>query len=198
MTGAVGIDCPTATRCLVSGANGFGVLTNVGGAWLGDFQQFWSPTGSPDGEVSCGLPTTCHAIARGFVYTGGTGYYAVPAMIPVTPEGVAGPVQLLTDRQGSSNGISCVFGRNCTVVGLLHSAGANLARRVQRDADAAEDLAGRHRLPRRQLRRRRDVWDGRLRARGRRLRLARSRSRLTLAARGVAGSMPAHGERRFA
>lgn len=124
MTDAVGIDCPTATRCLVSGANGFGVLTNVDGAWVGDFQQFWSPTGSPDGEVSCGSPTTCNAIPRGFVPTGGTGHYAVPAMIPVTTDGVAGPVQLLTDRQGSSNGISCVFGRNCTVVGLLHSAGA--------------------------------------------------------------------------
>lgn len=122
--GSLGIGCPTATRCLVGASNGFGVLTNVNGAWVGDFQPFWSPTGSPDGEISCPSSTTCFAVARGFVSTGGTGYYAVPAMIPVTADGVAGPVQLLTDRQGSSNDISCVFGRTCTVVGLLHSAGA--------------------------------------------------------------------------
>ena len=122
--GSLGIGCPTATRCLVSGSNGFGVLTNANGAWWGYLQPFWSPTGSPDGDISCPSSTTCYAIARGFVRTSGTGYYTVPAMMRVTADGVAGPVQLLTDRQGSSEDISCVFGRTCTVVGLLHSAGA--------------------------------------------------------------------------
>ena len=124
LDGPLGIDCPTATRCLVSGLNGFGVLTNVAGAWVGDFQQFWSPTGAPEGEISCPSSTTCYAIARGFFRTSGSGYYNVPAMISVTADGVAGPVQLLTDRQGLSYDISCVFGRTCTVVGLLHSEGA--------------------------------------------------------------------------
>ena len=122
--GSLGIGCPTTTRCLVSSSNGFGVLTNVNGAWVGDFQPFRSPTGSPEGEISCPSPTTCYAIARGFVRTSGTGYYAVPAMIPVTADGAAGPVQLLSDRQGSSHDISCVFARACTVVGGVHSAGA--------------------------------------------------------------------------
>jgi hypothetical protein len=91
----------------VSGANGFGVLTNVGGAWVGDLQQFWSPTGSPDGEVSCGSGRTCTVV--GLLHSAGAISVDVFRGTPMPPRIWPGATAFL--------GVSSVAVATCGMVG---------------------------------------------------------------------------------
>jgi hypothetical protein len=101
---AVGIDCPSATRCLVVGTTGFVVLTNADGTWTRTLRRYPTAVGSyPTEEISCPSSSTCYATAIGF------------SMIAVSADGVGGPVQPLAD--GIAFDVSCRFGRSCTVVG---------------------------------------------------------------------------------
>ncbi|HEV3401130.1 MAG TPA: hypothetical protein VG078_04850 [Acidimicrobiales bacterium] len=101
---AIGIDCPTATTCLAVGSTGFVVLTNINGTWTVSLRRHESAPGAyPTYEISCPTSTTCYATAAGF------------AIMAVSADGVAGPVQVLSS--GTAEDISCPFGRTCTVVG---------------------------------------------------------------------------------
>ena len=113
-----GIDCPTATRCLGMTPGAVVVLSDVGGNWLTTLMRVPDEpgSGSPSLDISCASSTTCYATASGAVQTA-EGWYGIPGMVPVSADGVTGPVQVLSDQQGISNAISCVFGRTCTVVG---------------------------------------------------------------------------------
>ncbi len=117
---AFGIDCPTTTTCLVVATNAIVVLRDTGGTWLATLRTIPVGSGSPMQAISCGSSTTCFATASGFVQTP-EGYYGIPGMMPVTADGVAGPVQVLSNERGISNGISCISGRTCTVVGQKHN-----------------------------------------------------------------------------
>lgn len=117
VSGDLGIDCPTATTCLVTVSRGFVVLTNANGAWSSVLRELSTPDITPGHEISCGSSTTCHATAAAVVYSGNT-FRILPAIIPVSAEGVAGPVLILRDQPGAANDVSCAFGRNCTVVGV--------------------------------------------------------------------------------
>ena len=77
-------------------------------------------------DISCASSTTCYATASGEIQTP-EGYYGVPAMMPITVDGVAGPEQTLTNQRGILNDISCVFGRTCTVVGQEHTTSRGLS-----------------------------------------------------------------------
>lgn len=101
---AIGIDCPSATRCLAVGTTGFVVLTNADGTWTQSLRRYPTAVGSyPTDEISCPSSTTCYATAIGF------------SIMAVSADGVGGPVQYLTS--GIAFDISCPFGRTCTVVG---------------------------------------------------------------------------------
>ncbi|HEV3401131.1 MAG TPA: hypothetical protein VG078_04855 [Acidimicrobiales bacterium] len=112
------IDCLTATRCLAIGSGVVVVVTNVDGTWTAALRRFSgsSATGWLGDDISCASSTTCYATAIGSVPVG-TGYYTVPGIVPVSADGTVGPVQLLIDELGNSRGISCAFGRTCTVIG---------------------------------------------------------------------------------
>ena len=58
-------------------------------------------------------------------------------MVPVSADGVPGPVQVLSNQRGISNAISCVSGRNCTVVGQEHTTGRGLSIDVFRGSPGA-------------------------------------------------------------
>ncbi|HEX2023889.1 MAG TPA: hypothetical protein VHF00_04250 [Acidimicrobiales bacterium] len=111
------IDCLSATRCLAIGGGDVVVLTDVNGTWTAALRRFVgsSATGWLGDDISCASSTTCYATAIGSVPVG-TGYYTVPGIAPVSADGTVGPVQLLIDELGNSRGISCAFGRNCTVI----------------------------------------------------------------------------------
>ena len=101
---AIGIDCPTATRCLAVGPSGFVVLTNVEGTWTASLRRYASAPGDyPTDEISGLSTTTCSVTAIGF------------SIMSVSADGVAGPLQVLSS--GTADDISCPFGRTCTVVG---------------------------------------------------------------------------------
>lgn len=125
---AHGIDCPTTTTCLVVATGAIVVLRDAGGPWLTTLRTIPvdSGAGHPRQDISCASSTTCYATASGFGETP-EGYYGIPGMVPVTADGVTGPVQVLSERRGISNGISCVFGRSCTVVGQEHTTGRGLS-----------------------------------------------------------------------
>ena len=65
------------------------------------------------------------------------GYYGIPGMVAVSADGIPGPVQVLSYQRGTSNAISCVFGRNCTVVGQEHTTGRGLSIDVFRGTPGA-------------------------------------------------------------
>lgn len=115
--GDLGIDCPTATTCLVTESRGFVVLTNANGTWSSVYRGLSTPNVNPDDDISCGSSTTCYATAEAVEYSGNT-FRILPAIIPVSAEGVAGPVLVLRDQPGAAHDVSCVFGRSCTVVGV--------------------------------------------------------------------------------
>ncbi len=123
-----GFDCPTATRCLVPISGGVIFLSDVGGTWLTTLVRIPPEPGRgyPTGAMSCASSTTCYATASGAVQTP-EGYYGIPAMVPVSADGVTGPTQVLSDQQGISNDISCVFGRSCTVVGQVHTTSGGIS-----------------------------------------------------------------------
>ena len=125
---AIGIDCPSATTCLAVGSSGIVVLTNVNGTWSPSLRRSSSARGSgyPTDEISCPSSTTCYATAAGFIPVG-SGFYGVPAIMAVSADGVPGPVQLLSNTSGTSDDISCPFGRTCTVVGEDNSTSQGLA-----------------------------------------------------------------------
>ncbi|HEV3401133.1 MAG TPA: hypothetical protein VG078_04865 [Acidimicrobiales bacterium] len=114
---AVGIDCPTATRCLVVGRSGFIVPMNLAGRWLPSGHRYSISPGSgyPTDKISCPSSTTCYATAAGFIPTPEGAYLMVPAMMAVSADGVAVPVQVLSHERGYSADISCLFGRTCTL-----------------------------------------------------------------------------------
>ncbi|HEV3401132.1 MAG TPA: hypothetical protein VG078_04860 [Acidimicrobiales bacterium] len=124
---AFGIDCPTTTTCLVVARSAIVVLRNIDGVWLPTLRRIPldSDAGQPTLEISCASSTTCFASASGFVQTP-EGEYGIPAMVPVTVDGVSGPEQVLTTQQGIVDDISCVFGRTCTVVGQTTSGAVSI------------------------------------------------------------------------
>lgn len=125
---AFGIDCPTTTTCLVVARSAVVVIRNVDGVWLTTLRRIPldSGPGQPMQDISCASSTTCYATASGEIQTS-EGYYSVPAMMPITADGVAGPEQVLTNQRGILNGIDCVFGRTCTVVGQEHTTSRGLS-----------------------------------------------------------------------
>jgi hypothetical protein len=124
---AIGIDCPTATTCLAIGSSGAVVLTNADGNWTASLRRSSnaSGTGHPTDAISCGSATTCFATAAAFIQRP-DGYLGVPGMVPVSSDGVVGPVQALADQSGNSYDISCAYWRSCTVVGSLNLGGGGL------------------------------------------------------------------------
>ncbi len=68
-------------------------------------------------QISCSSSTICYATTAASIRSRGGGLYGVPAIMPVTPDGVVGPAQILSTQSGSAFNISCVPGRACTVVG---------------------------------------------------------------------------------
>ncbi len=77
------------------------------------------PARSVTQDVSCGSPSWCFATAAGFIPVR-SGYRSVPAIVPVSADGVPGPVQLLTTQAGNAHGVSCPAGTDvCTVVGSV-------------------------------------------------------------------------------
>ena len=115
-----GISCPSSTRCVAVGNATIALLSSVNGAWtptLSRSSSSW-PTGAgyPTEDISCPTATQCYATAAGFIVSGG-GHMGVPAMMPVSADGVPGPVRILSSGSGHTNGISCVGSGTCTVVG---------------------------------------------------------------------------------
>jgi hypothetical protein len=117
----IGIDCPTATRCLAVGDGNVAVFTAAGGSWTVTSRVVPDPA-YPAEDISCPSPAVCHATAFEERQSGG-GFLAVPAIISLSADGVARPVQALIDRSGSVNGISCVAEGTCTLVGRDNIAG---------------------------------------------------------------------------
>ena len=117
---AVGIACPSTTICLTVASTGVVVTTKFNGTWIPTLHRSSSDdaSGYPTDEISCPSSSTCYTTAVGFIPSG-TGYVGVPAMMAVSPNGIAGPVQILNNDPGTLNDISCVSGRGrpCTVVG---------------------------------------------------------------------------------
>jgi hypothetical protein len=115
---AFGIACPSETTCLVVHQGGFVVLRRSNGTWSATLRSVSLSAGGgrPTDEISCSSSTVCYATATAFVPVGG-GFYGVPAIMPVSADGVAGPVQILPTEAGNAYDISCVVGRACTVVG---------------------------------------------------------------------------------
>ncbi len=138
-TGRVfGIACPSATTCLVAFAGGLVVLRHADGTWNPTVQVLpRTPDGArPTEEISCSSPTVCYATATAFISSGG-GLYGVPAIMPVSPDGVAGPARVLTTQSGNAYNISCLPGRACTVVGQSNVPAAALAVDVVRGTPMA-------------------------------------------------------------
>ena len=135
---AIGIACPTATTCIAVFTGGFVVLRQTDGAWSTTLQRVPLTTGGtyPTEAISCSSSTACYATAVAFISAGG-GFYGVPAIMPVTADGVAGPAQILTSQSGIAYNISCVAGRACTVVGQTNGPAAGLVVDVVRGSPTA-------------------------------------------------------------
>ena len=120
-----GIACPTATRCLAVGGEGIAVLTGADGSWTASVRH------TPGRELVVRSPDDCDLLplAGGVLHDGrGMGHGRVrrlsptPAIMPLSPDGVPGPVQRLNDDPQSVGyqglaGISCVADGVCTLVG---------------------------------------------------------------------------------
>jgi hypothetical protein len=123
----VGISCPTSTRCLAVGQGTIAVLTGSRGSWTATTRTVsgtnWS--GRPAEAISCPSPARCFTTAIAWV-AADEGHYAVPAIMPVSPDGVPGPIRALTGRSGNALDISCVADGVCTVVGNDNWAGQGL------------------------------------------------------------------------
>lgn len=109
------IDCPSATRCLAVGDGNVAVFTGTEGAWSVRTSVVPGDDYPTDG-ISCPSPTLCHAAAVSERPFGG-GFVALPAVMSLTADGAAGPVQVLADRSGMVRAISCVAEWTCTLVG---------------------------------------------------------------------------------
>ncbi|HWC10137.1 MAG TPA: hypothetical protein VG455_02850 [Acidimicrobiales bacterium] len=117
----VGIDCPTATNCVVVDGKAV-VLSNSGGTWSArvTFEPAPDYSGHATHRISCPTSRACWAIAAAYVQTG-PGLINVPGIAPVSAAGTVGAVRVLIPRSGHSDGISCAPGTStCTVVGGLH------------------------------------------------------------------------------
>jgi len=115
----MGISCPTSTRCLAVGQGNVAMLSkNRRGGWSPRVSKLTVPggSGSPGEAISCPSTTTCHMTAFSSIPTA-EGSMTVPAIMQVSADGVAGPVQPLSNRPGSLQDISCVAFGSCTVVG---------------------------------------------------------------------------------
>ena len=116
-TGRVfGIACPSATTCLAVFPGGVVVLRLANGTWTAQLAPRTPGAPGPLDHISCSSSSICYATSAASLPSGG-GFYGVPAIIPVTPEGVVGPAQVLSTQSGTAFKISCVPGRACTVVG---------------------------------------------------------------------------------
>lgn len=116
-----GIACPTTTTCLATYGR-IVVLSKGHAGWTATAKPLAPGTDQPTAAISCPSSAICYATASGFVHRG-SGLVGVPAMVPVTPEGVTGPVQILSGRPGESDGIACTAVGTCTVVGADDSTG---------------------------------------------------------------------------
>lgn len=114
----VGISCPTETRCLAAGGGGIAVLSGANQSWSATTTSVpdtnWS--GSVADAISCPTATGCYATAVAWVQMS-EGHVGVPGVVAVSADGVAGPVQALSDRSGNAFAISCVADGVCTLVG---------------------------------------------------------------------------------
>lgn len=143
-TGRVfGIACPSATTCLAVFPGGVVVLRHANGTWTVQLPPRTPGAAGPLEHISCSSSSICYAtsaasIPSGDVFYGVPGFYGVPAIVPVSPDGVVGPVQILTTLSGTAFNISCVPGRACTVVGQSNvPPAAGLAVDVVRGAPTA-------------------------------------------------------------
>jgi hypothetical protein len=113
-----GISCPTETRCLAVGGGGIAVFSGTNRSWTATTSVVsdtnWS--GRPAEDVSCPSPTGCYATAIAWVQTP-EGHLGVPAIMPLSVDGVAGPIQALSNRSANAFAISCVADGVCTIVG---------------------------------------------------------------------------------
>ena len=112
-----GISCPTETRCLAVGG-GIAVLSGASQSWTATTTSApdTNLSGRPADAISCPSATTCYATAIAWVQMA-EGHVGVPGIVEVSADGVAGPVQALTDRSGNSFAVSCVADGVCTLVG---------------------------------------------------------------------------------
>ena len=110
----IGIDCPTAARCLAVGGGAIAVFTNGGGSWTVAYR----PPGPryPGEDISCPSASSCYTTAVGGVQTP-EGTLPVPAILELSADGVPGVERMLSERSGSLHGISCVAEWTCTLVG---------------------------------------------------------------------------------
>ncbi|HEX2023887.1 MAG TPA: hypothetical protein VHF00_04240 [Acidimicrobiales bacterium] len=136
---AIGIACPNATTCLAAFTGGFVVLRQIDGAWTTTVRFASTSGGRSTEEISCPSSTICYATAVVFI-SSGSGSYGVPAIMPVSADGVPGPLQALSSQSGNAYNISCVPGRACTVVGENHLPSAALAIDVVRGSPMARTL----------------------------------------------------------
>lgn len=126
-TGLVfGVACPNETTCLAVFPGGFVVLRRSDGTWNATRRVSSSVGGHPTEEISCSSSTVCYATASAIIPVG-SGFYSAPAIVPVSAEGVAGPVQIITTEAGNAYNISCTVGRACTVVGQSNISSRALA-----------------------------------------------------------------------
>lgn len=122
---AIGISCPSSTTCVTVATTGIVVLTaGSDGPWIPTFHRITNEAGAgyQTEEISCPSSTTCFTTAAGFI-SNGSGYAGVPAMRAVRPDGVVGPVQILSGQPGMVQDISCVADGTCTLVGQAGSQG---------------------------------------------------------------------------
>ena len=86
---------------LVVATNGIVALRDTGGTWLTTLRRIPADSGAgrPMPGISYASSTTCYATASGSVQTP-EGSYGVAAMMPLTADGVPGPVQVLSNQQG--------------------------------------------------------------------------------------------------
>jgi hypothetical protein len=110
------IDCPSETRCLAVGDGNVAVFTGSEGGWTVRTSVVPGDVYPTDG-ISCPSPSLCHATAVAERPFGQGGFVAFPAIMALTPDGAAGPFQVLTDRSGMVRDISCVAEGTCTLLG---------------------------------------------------------------------------------
>ena len=108
-----------ATRCLAVGGDGIAVLTGANGSWTASVRHTrdTSFSGHQTNAISCPSPAGCYTTALAWLNVAFGTYQPIPAIMPLSPDGVPGPVQALSDRGQNLYTISCVADGVCTLVG---------------------------------------------------------------------------------